>query len=167
MKKGHIAVLLVFFLISGCSGLNVNTRQDTVKLPKKEYDSMIEEKAALVSKLAEAEEKLSAQKAMLEKERLESAERLESLKRLQDGSKIILLFDGRIKYEVEPDAVMDFEEAVIFKMLSDQDFKANYEKGGANADMSLIRLLRDISGEDRKINKKELTDYRRKVSNIQ
>lgn len=159
-----IAALAAF--VTGCGG-NTGAQNakgtELIKITKQEYDNLQAEKDELTRKLNEAENRLQAQKITFEKEKSDLASQLEA----SANSKAILLFEGKIKYEVEAGAIMDYEEAVVFRMLNDPEFKVNMEKGGSTADLAAISLLREISRDDRRVTKKEIQDYRKKVANIQ
>jgi hypothetical protein len=109
----------------------------------------------------EAEEKKAEddEKAALREEIEKLKKEVEDLK--QEGEKTILLLDGKIKYTVEPTAVMDFEEIVALTEAGDPAFKASMQKGGKEADMALLELLKKLSPDDRRITSAETKAFQK------
>lgn len=159
-------LLLAPLLIQGCAMIEGGRsgKEETIKVRKVEYDSLAQEKIAMEKKLREAEDRIQAQKAAFEKEKATYIEQIEAGQKEQEAVKIILLFDGKIKYLVDAAASMDYEETIILMMINNPEFKEAMQKKGDEADMALISLLREISPDDRKITKKEILDYRKKIA---
>lgn len=133
---------------------------------RSEYDALLKEKAILERKVDEivARSKYDAllkdkEKAALQDKLKASEEQIVLLQREKSGEKIILIFDGKIKYSVEVDAVMDYEELLVIGMISDPKFKEAQDMGGKEADISLIGLLKKLSPDDRRITKEEVQAY--------
>jgi len=154
--KNSVYLLGVFFMISvvsGCASIpsiggGGSKKGKVIKINRSEYDALIAEKEALQKKLKE----VSLQ--------------LEEAKKEEAGKKAIVLFGGKITYEVTANAVMDYEEALVFKQLNDPDFKAAMDNGGQGADMALITVLKQMSPDDRRITRKELKGFRKQVLGI-
>jgi hypothetical protein len=102
---------------------------------------------------AEAKEAEDEEKAAMKEEIKKLKEKVETLE--QEGGKIILLMEGKIRYTVDPGAVMDYEEIVILMESGDADFKASMQKGGKEADTALIGILKRMSPDDRRITAEE------------
>jgi len=133
---------------------------------KSEYDTLLDEKAVLERKVAEMVAKSEYDALLKDKEKTAlqdklkaSKEQIVRLQREKSGEKIILIFDGKIKYSVEVDAVMDYEELLVIGMLSDPKFKEAQDMGGKEADISLIGFLKKLSPDDRRITKEEIQAY--------
>jgi len=133
---------------------------------KSEYDTLLDEKAVLERKVAEMVARSEYDALLKDKEKTAlqdklkaSKEQIVRLQREKSGEKIILIFDGKIKYSVEVDAVMDYEELLVIGMLSDPKFKEAQDMGGKEADISLIGFLKKLSPDDRRITKEEIQAY--------
>lgn len=133
---------------------------------RSEYDVLLKEKAVLERKVDEivARSKYDAllkdkEKAALQDKLKALEEQIVLLQREKSGEKIILIFDGKIKYSVEVDAVMDYEELLVISMLSDPKFKEAQDMGGKEADISLIGFLKKLSPDDRRITKEDIQAY--------
>lgn len=172
MGKKYLAVAGAFLFLStitvGCAGVQ---RKDEVRLSTRDYEALRQEQTSLAEQLQAAEEKFKAQKELHEKEKkawmleIENAKStVDLIQKQKEEAKTILLFDGKIKYDIESTAIMDYEETIILHMLNDAEFKVSMEKGGSAADMALIALLRDMSPGDRIVTKLEIIDYRKRGS---
>jgi len=116
-------------------------KEETITISKKQYDTLLKKNTGLESKLHKLEEKTAAME-----------DRAES-------QKVILLFDGKIKYIVDTAAAMDYEDAIVTKMLKDPDFKEAMNRGGDEADFALVAVLKEISPEDRHLTRSEVRRY--------
>lgn len=167
MPKKVLLFAGIFALFAaGCNGLLplIKEKEPTVELSKSEYSRLLDEKAALedrVGAMVNGSEynRLLKEKAALEKKLKASEEKIDLLQREEAGEKIILLFDGKIKYSVEAAAVMDYEELLVLNMLSDQEFEEAMDMGGKQTDLALIGLLKKITRDDRRITKEEIQAY--------
>jgi len=159
-------------MAAGCANMPFGKeKESTVELTESEYNTLLDEKAELENKVAEMVSKneydaLAAEKADLEEkltaseENLKaSKEKIELLEKEQEGEKIILLFEGKIRYSVERAAVMDYEEVIVLTMLEDPEFKEAMNMGGKEADIALIGLLKKITPDDRRITDQEIKAY--------
>ncbi|MBW1999954.1 MAG: hypothetical protein JRJ29_18590, partial [Deltaproteobacteria bacterium] len=149
-------VFLMVFIVSGCA-TSGSKKEENVTIPKRQYEALLKEQEALRNNLREMQ-------AKYEEERAELLTRIGELQEERETSKIILLNDGKIRYEVVPDAVMDYEELILLKMIHDPEFKTKIEQGGREADIALLLLLREISPYDREITRKEVLGYRKKIT---
>ena len=142
MKKIVLCMIISTFLVAGCATLPFGKEKEpTIKLKESEYNKLLNEKAALEEILKSSEEQI------------------ELLKKEKAGEKIILLFDGKIKYSVEATAAMDYEELLVLSMLDDPKFKEAMDMGGKEADIALIGLLKKITPDDRRITREEVKTY--------
>ena len=139
-----ILILVATISLTGC----VATQEEVIKLNKADYDALIKKKTSLEEEVKEERDK---QKECLSK--------VEESKRQNEEKKIILLLDGKIRFEIESGAVMDYEELLLLKMINDAKFKEASEKKGADADMAMLIFLREISPNDRRITKEEVGVY--------
>lgn len=170
MGKRYLAVAGALLFLStiavGCAGMQ---KRDEVRLSTRDYEALKQDKASLAEQLQAAEEKLKAQKELHDKEKkawmneIEDAKKtVDLIQKQKEEAKTILLFDGKIKYDVESTAIMDYEETIILNMLNDAEFRVSMEKGGSAADMALISLLKEMSAGDRIITKQEIVEYRKR-----
>ena len=165
LKKVILFAGIFALLAAGCAGLPFGKEKvPTLKLKVSEYNRLLDEKAALERKVAEMVARseydvLLKEKAALQ-EKLKASEEQTSLLRTEKaGEKIIILFDGKIKYSVEAAAAMDYEELLVMAMLSDPKFKEVMDIGGKEADIALLGLLKKITTNDRRITKEEVQAY--------
>ncbi|MBW2077552.1 MAG: hypothetical protein JRI71_08380 [Deltaproteobacteria bacterium] len=148
MKKIVLCMIISTFLVAGCATLPFGKEKEpTIKLKESEYNKLLNEKAALEEILKSSEEQI------------------ELLKKEKAGEKIILLFDGKIKYSVEATAAMDYEELLVLSMLDDPKFKEAMDMGGKEADIALIGLLKKITPDDRRITREEVKTYLKSKKN--
>ena len=165
MKKIVLCMIISTFLVAGCATLPFGKEKEpTIKLKESEYNKLLNEKAALEEKVASMVPKPEYDALLKEKTALEeilksSEEQIELLKKEKAGEKIILLFDGKIKYSVEATAAMDYEELLVLSMLDDPKFKEAMDMGGKEADIALIGLLKKITPDDRRITREEVKAY--------
>lgn len=165
MKKILLFIIISTFLVAGCANLQFGKEKEpTIKLKESEYNKLLDEKAALEKKVASMVTKsehdaLLKEKTALEKKLISSEEQVELLKKEKAGEKIILLFDGKIKYSVEAAAAMDYEELLVLTMLDDPKFKEAMDMVGKEADIALIGLLKKITPNDRRITREEVKAY--------
>jgi hypothetical protein len=133
-------------------------------VPKPQYDAVVKERADLEKQVAEMVPKpehdaLIQENAQLEKKLKASEDKVVFLEKEKEGEKVILLFDGKIKYSVEAAAGMDYEEVLVLTMLDDPEFKGAMDMGGKEADIALIGLLKKITFDDRRITSEEIKTY--------
>ncbi|RLB28777.1 MAG: hypothetical protein DRH11_16840 [Deltaproteobacteria bacterium] len=148
MKKIVLCMIISTFLVAGYATLPFGKEKEpTIKLKESEYNKLLNEKAALEEILKSSEEQI------------------ELLKKEKAGEKIILLFDGKIKYSVEATAAMDYEELLVLSMLDDPKFKEAMDMGGKEADIALIGLLKKITPDDRRITREEVKTYLKSKKN--
>ncbi|MBW1691178.1 MAG: hypothetical protein JRJ70_10595 [Deltaproteobacteria bacterium] len=148
MKKIVLCMIISTFLVAGCATLPFGKEKEpTIKLKESEYNKLLNEKAALEEILKSSEEQI------------------ELLKKEKAGEKIILLFDGKIKYSVEATAAMDYEELLVLSMLDNPKFKEAMDMGGKEADIALIGLLKKITPDDRRITREEVKTYLKSKKN--
>jgi len=141
-------MIISTFLVAGYATLPFGKEKEpTIKLKESEYNKLLNEKAALEEILKSSEEQI------------------ELLKKEKAGEKIILLFDGKIKYSVEATAAMDYEELLVLSMLDDPKFKEAMDMGGKEADIALIGLLKKITPDDRRITREEVKTYLKSKKN--
>lgn len=165
LKKVLLSAGIVAFLAAGCISLPfVEEKKPTVKLTEAEYDRLLDEKAALEREVAEMVARseydaLLDEKAALHEKLKASREQIAVLQEERVGERIILLFDGKIKYSVEAAAAMDYEELLVLTMLNDPEFKEAMDMGGREADIALIGLLRKITPADRRVTREEVHAY--------
>ncbi|MEK7634757.1 MAG: hypothetical protein AAB396_02670 [Patescibacteria group bacterium] len=141
---GLLLIMVIMFAITGCMA-NI---EEVIKLNKADYDALIKRKLSLEGEIKEERDK-----------QRECLSKVEESKKQNEEKKIILLLDGKIKFEIELGAVMDYEELLLLKMISDPKFKEIVEKKGADADMAMLVFLRQISSDDRRITKEEIEVY--------
>lgn len=166
MLKNVLLFAGIFALLAaGCASLPFGKQKEpTVKLKESEYNRLLDEKAVLERKIAEMVTRLEydallKEKAALQEKLKASKEEIALLSKENAGEKIILLFDGKIKYEVEAAAAMDYEELLVLAMLSDPKFKEAMDMGGREADIALIGLLKKLTPSDRRITKEDIQAY--------
>jgi len=105
------------------------------------------------------------EKAALEEEVNKLKKEVETLEK--EGGKVILLLDGKIKYTIEPDAVMDYEEIMALMEKYDPAFKEGMQKGGKDADTALLEILKRMSPDDRKITAVETKAFLKSIMDAQ
>ncbi len=141
---GWVLIVIIVVSLTGCMA----TQEEVIRLNKADYDALIKKGTSLED---EAKEERNKQKECLFQ--------VEEFKKQNEEKKIILLLDGKIRFEIESGAVMDYEELLLLKMISDPKFKEVIEKRGADADMAILVFLRQISPDDRRITKEEIGVY--------
>ncbi len=187
-KHALLLICILALMVAGCANLpSGNKKEPTVTLTESEYNKLLEEKAGLEKKIAamvpkpkydallqektDLDEKIAEmtpkvehdalikEKAELEKKLKVSEDKIVILEKEKEGEKVILLFDGKIKYSVEAAASMDYEEVLVLTMLDDPEFKGVMDMGGKEADIALIGLLKRITPDDRRITAEEIKVY--------
>jgi hypothetical protein len=173
MKKTFLITCIAFLAVVLAFGSSLSLAQEkdkgkegTVPAESKEAEeqpgSEVEEKdkkpEGAEATAKEAEDK---EKAALEEEVKKLKSEVETLK--QEGEKTIQLLDGKIKYTVDPTAVMDYEEIVALTEKGDPAFKESMQKGGKEADMALLEILKKISPDDRRITSAETKAYQKSM----
>jgi len=139
-------------------------QQITTMISKAKYDALHQEKTDIDEKIAEMTPKVEHDALIKEKTDLETKlkileDKIVILEKEKEGEKVVLLFDGKIKYSVEAAASMDYEEVLVLTMLDDPEFKGAMDMGGKEADIALIGLLRRITPDDRRITTEEIKAY--------
>lgn len=150
MKKDlikTIGLLLILFIVISLTGC-ATTREEVV-LNKADYDALINKSSSLENEIREGRDKQN-----------DCLSQIEEFKNQNEEKKTILLLDGKIRFEIESKAVMDYEELMLLTMISDSKFKEAMDKKGADADMAMLVFLRQISSDDRRITKEEVGVYR-------
>jgi hypothetical protein len=187
-KHALLLTCILALMVAGCANLKFGKeKESTVTLKESEYNKLLEEKAGLERKIgamvpktthdallkdkALLEEKIAAmipkaehdaslkEKAELEKKLKASEDKIAIFEKEKEEEKVILLFDGKIKYSVEAAASMDYEEVLVLAMLDDPEFKGSMDMGGKEADIALIGLLKRITPDDRRITAEEIKVY--------
>lgn len=171
MKKKFFPILCVSFLfaglMSGClSGLVKNQEDISITLTKEEYQKIIDDLVSKENKLDEVKKTAKQKDEAYVKEidhlknTIESLEeQIDYMKAERTGEKIVVLFDGKVRYTIEAKAVMDYEETLALTMNNDLTFKETINKGGNEADLALLVFLKKMSIDDRRVTLQEVKRY--------